>query len=242
MNSMKKFFLIILLIGLGIIGHSQSTFSGWTALFNSVKLGKKTSLLNDMQWRSTDELQYTQTVLLRSGLNYSLSKKLGITAGYAYISNRRTLNTVTGYLPEHRIWEQLLLNHKISRIAVTHRLRFEQRFISKAVVEDHDLETDGYSTAYRARYFIRNLIPFKNEAVFTKGVFAAVQNEVFLNCGNKSAVNGKTFDQNRFYLAAGYRLGKSLDLEAGYMYQYVVGRGDQTVNNNIVQLAGYLRL
>lgn len=239
---MKKTVFLFSLICFSAIVSAQSTFSGWTALFNSIKLGNKTSLLSDLQLRSTDELQQVQTILLRSGLNYSLSKKTAVTAGYAYVDNRRSVNGISGLLPEHRIWEQFLINHKLSRIAITHRFRLEQRFISKGVVEGQDLKTDGFSNANRFRYFIRNMIPVGNAKAFNQGFFGAVQNEVFLNFGNKSAVNGKTFDQNRLYLAAGYRFGKTFDLEAGYMYQFVEGRGNQSVNNNIIQLAGYLRI
>jgi hypothetical protein len=55
-------------------------------------------------------------------------------------------------------------------------------------------------------------------------------------------VNNEIFDQNRLYLALGYRLRKSFDLEAGYLNQYINGRGKTFGNNHILQLAGYVRL
>jgi len=165
-----------------------------------------------------------------------------VTAGYAFIHNYRKLGNAEGYLPEHRTWEQFLYNHAVKRLLVTHRLRVEQRFISKAIVENNELKADGNMYANRFRYFIRNILPFKKTPVFTKGVFAALQNEVFFNFGDKSAVNGKTFDQNRLYIATGYRFHKSFDLEAGYMNQYISGRANASTNNHTIQLAGYLRL
>ena len=95
--------------------------------------------------------------------------------------------------------------------------------------------------ANRFRYFIRNILPLNAEPGFSKGMFAALQNEVFLNFGNKENVNGKTFDQNRLYMAVGYRFSKSFDLEAGYMNQYINGRNND-VNNHIAQIATYIRL
>jgi hypothetical protein len=62
------------------------------------------------------------------------------------------------------------------------------------------------------------------------------------NVTDANNINNKFFDQNRFYAAAGWRLRKELDLEAGYMNQFVEGRGEAYVNNNVVQLAIYLRL
>jgi hypothetical protein len=222
----------------------QKQFSGWFAVFNSTKLGKKTTLLNDVQLRSTDEVQHLQTLLVRSGLQYSLTNKLGLTLGYAAIDNRRQLSGVTGYLMEHRIWQQLIYNHKTGPVFIQHRLRSEQRFIPGARINNsNELEKDGFGNAYRLRYFIRNIVPLKKQTgAFTEGVFTSLQNEVFINTGNKSNVNGKTFDQNRLYVAGGYRLNKKIDLEAGYMYQYIQGRNNASTHNHIAQIATYLRL
>jgi hypothetical protein len=223
--------------------QAQSQFSGWFANFNTVKLGKKTSLLNDVQLRSTDNINHLSTLLIRSGLQYSITKKLGLTVGLASIDNRREASGVTGYLAEYRIWQQLIYNHKTGPVLIQHRLRNEQRFIPTPKVENNELKRDGHANAYRLRYFIRNILPLnKQTGPYTKGAFAALQNEVFINTGNKSAVNRKTFDQNRLYLAGGYRLNAKFDLEAGYMYQYIQGRAGASTHNHIAQIATYLRL
>lgn len=239
---MKKNLILLLLMFATHAVRSQSQFSGWLASFNTIKTGKKTSIHSDFQLRSSDEFARVQTLLLRAGLNVHLNKKLIVTAGYAYIHNYRQIGSVDGYAPEHRIWEQLLYNHKLKTLLVSHRFRLEQRFISKVVVSNNDLQTDGYVNANRFRYFLRNILPFNKQSTFTHGMFATLQNEVFLNFGNKRNVNGKTFDQNRFYVAAGYRFNKSFDLEAGYMNQYINGRANAFTNNHIIQLASYLRL
>jgi hypothetical protein len=221
---------------------AQSQFSGWLASFNTFKTGKKTSIHADVQWRSSDELKHTQTLLLRSGLNVHLTKQLIVTGGYAFVHNRRTVGSVSGYAPEHRIWEQLLYNHKLKNIFVSHRFRLEQRFISKSVVLNNELKNDGSLYANRFRYFIRNVFPLQQQPAFTKGIFAALQNEVFVNIGNTANVNGKFFDQNRLYLAMGYRLNSSFDLETGYLNQYISGRNKTFTNNHVWQVASYLRL
>ncbi|RYY60962.1 MAG: DUF2490 domain-containing protein [Chitinophagaceae bacterium] len=220
--------------------RSQTQYSGWLASFNTIKTGKHTSIHSDVQLRSNDGIEHVQTLLLRAGLNYHAGKKFIITAGYAFVHNRRSTAGISGYLPEHRIWEQVIYNHKLSRVNVSHRLRIEQRFISRAAVDGNELVRNGHFTANRIRYFIRNVIPFHKAETFRKGPFAAVQNEVFLNFGNKANVNGKGFDQNRFYVAAGYRLNPGLDLEAGYMNQYISLATGRT-NNHIAQLAVYIR-
>jgi hypothetical protein len=240
-NLMKKMILFLSVAFSSGYAFSQSQTSGWLATFNTFKTGKKTSIHNDIQWRSADEFKYTQTLLLRGGFNYHFSKKMIATAGYAFIHNYRSAGSVDGYAPEHRIWEQFIYNHKWKRISIAHRFRLEQRFIGKTTVVNNELKNDGSMYANRFRYFIRNILPFTDQPAFSKGGYAALQNEVFLNFGNKENVNGKIFDQNRLYLAVGFRFSGSFDLEAGYMNQYINGRNND-VNNHIIQIASYIRL
>ena len=234
------FFLFLAIVFCSVI-QAQSQFSGWLASFNTFKLNNKFSLHFDAQLRSTDDLKNVQTILLRPGLNFHASKSWVLTTGYAYVRNRRSVGSVSGLLPEHRIWQQALFNHKLKNVAVAHRFRFEERFISKARITDDELEANGSDRAFRFRYFIRGVVPFSSQPAFSKGPFFALQNEVFLNTGDRSAVNGKAFDQNRLYAAFGYRLAGKIDLEAGYMNQYTSTRTAFT-NNHIAQIAVYKRL
>ncbi len=232
----------IIKLAIALETNAQTQFGGWVADFNTIKLGKKTSLHSDFQLRSTHQLKHTQTLLLRAGLNVKTGKKFTLTAGYAYIHNRRTVTGVSGYTPEHRLWQQAVFAHSIKRLSVSHRARLEQRFIGRPVVQASELQTNGSVYANRFRYFNRSVLPLRKSAAFGKGMFAALQNEVFINFGNTSTVNGEYFDQNRFYLATGYRLNPQTDLEIGYMNQYINGRGSAFTNNHIIQVAGYLRL
>jgi hypothetical protein len=108
-------------------------------------------------------------------------------------------------------------------------------------VNGNELATDGFDFAQRLRYFVRAIYPLKKSTAFTKGSFISLQNELFLNIGNTDAVNGKFFDQNRAYGSIGYRFSPVFDLEIGYMNQYISGRSSN-ISNNILQLAGYLRI
>jgi hypothetical protein len=238
--------LIFLFIGgLLIIGNvcvSQTTFNGWFAVNNMFRLDKKFSVHLDVQARSTDQLEHLNTFIFRPGLNWHFRKNMIATVGYGYFHSRRQMSGVSGYVPEQRIWQQLVVNHNAGFVPIQHRFRLEQRFISKYEVENGDLKAQGNSFANRFRYFNRAMIPFNGSKPFVKGAFGAIQNELFLNIGDKSAVNGKFFDQNRFYLALGYRLSAKFDLEAGYMNQYVSGSNDNLSRAHILQLATYLRL
>ena len=86
------------------------------------------------------------------------------------------------------------------------------------------------------------MIPFaKPSGAFNKGLFGAIQNEVFFNIQNKDKVINNFFDQNRVYMAVGYSFSPKMDVDAGYMNQLVKG-ATTDVSNNIVQLALYTRL
>ncbi|HEX2629147.1 MAG TPA: DUF2490 domain-containing protein [Chitinophagaceae bacterium] len=240
----QKILLVLFIVSLQHTVFSQSQFSGWLASFNTFKTGKKTSIHFDAQLRSSDEFKQVQTLLLRPGINFHVRKNITLTAGYAFIANRYRLGGITDMAIEHRIWEQVLINQKIKKITLAHRFRMEQRFLPKLTIENGDLAADGHNVMLgRLRYFARGILPLtKTEGSFARGPFVALQNEVFVNIFNKDKVNGKFFDQNRAYLAMGYRLNPKADLEIGYLNQYVNGAGNAFTNNHVVQVAGYLRL
>jgi hypothetical protein len=258
---------------------AQTQFAAWAGTFQNYKLTPRVGFYFDAQWRSTDQVKQMHSLLLRPGINFYLTPALTGTVGYAFIQQQRVSAGVTGYLPEHRIWEQLTFTHPLGiagptpahgqtgasantgagasgnngpagplasaaaharhrvNATLTHRLRLEQRFIPRHHAEGNALVQNGHHQANRLRYFARAIVPLSKQ-----GWFAAVQNEVFVNVGNTSMVNGKFFDQNRAYIAAGYRLSKQFDMEVGYMNQYISGAGANSTNNHIVQVATYVRL
>jgi len=225
----------------GKLLHAQAQFSGWFGNFSSFKLSNKLSIHFDGQLRSTDDIEHISTLLLRTGLNLNLRKNMIGTAGYAYIRNRREIGNVSGYAPEHRIWQQFIVSHPVINTTLSHRFRLEQRFIAKSEVDNNELKNEGNVYANRFRYFFRTMVPL-GDKLQEKTPFIALQNEVFVNFGDKSGVNGEFFDQNRAYLAFGYRFSQRFDAEIGYMNQYINGRNNSFTNNHILQLATYLRL
>lgn len=278
----RPFMLVSLFLGvLSGTTMAQTQFAGWLGTFQNYKLTSKTGLYLDAQVRSTEQVQQVHALLLRPGVNIYFNPALTGTVGYAYIHQQRTASGLTGYIPEHRIWQQLMYTHPVRwghtaasssghphrahTAMLTYRLRLEQRWLPKVQAEGDHLVRNGYAHAGRLRYFARGVIPLSGsrpaggtatpsslgagssnssgkEAPFTQGFFAAVQNEVFANISGSSAVNGKFFDQNRAYLALGYRCNPQLDLEMGYMNQYISGTGTNSTNNHILQVATYLRL
>jgi len=265
---------LMLMAGLTFAGirpaQAQAQFSGWLATFQNYKLSPKWGVYFDIQYRSTDQWKQMNSLLIRPGVNYYFKPNLIGTVGYAIIPQQRISGGVTGYMPEHRVWEQLIvthnarLSHKARMTGIQHRFRLEQRSIPKFHADGNSLVHDKHVYAGRFRYFTRAVIPIggvrtvtappadgsmassvrpgATSKAFTSGFFAAVQNEIFLNIGDNSAVNKKVFDQNRAYLAVGYRCSKQFDVEMGYLNQYINGAGRNSTANHVLQVATYVRL
>lgn len=246
-----KFIPIIFFIGVLISSNHCSQaqtvheFSGWFAFFGSYKINDKFGIHFESQLRSSDQWEQLRNYIIRVGVNYQVKKNMVATLGYAYIGHHRTIMGVSGWGPEHRIWEQFILNKSYSiaghATSLQHRFRLEQRFISTSVVDGDKLKTENFQFMQRLRYFARSIFPLQPTTSFTNGVYVSLQDEIFLNIQNASVTTGKFFDQNRAYFSLGYRVSRKFDFEFGYMNQFIVGRNNNVVNN-ILQLATYLRL
>lgn len=238
---MRKILLLAIFSFTALLLQAQTVTqnTGWLLFLNSTKFNEKWGLHFDFQLRSQNNWDGVRNVLVRPGITYYINKSSNATLGYLYTPTFLQNNSVVGgvspksTLTEHRIWQQYIYSHQPWKgAALSHRFRLEQRFIER--------QTDDLF-AQRFRYFFRLVQPLqKQEGAFTKGVFAALQNELFFNIQNKDQLNGSLFDQNRAYLAIGYRVSKSFDIEAGYLNQAVKGASANTVNN-VVQLALYTR-
>lgn len=234
---MKKIILsavVLIIMASGkLYAQTQHQNSGWFMLLNNTKFNDKWGLQFDVQLRSADDWGYLRNTLVRPALQYFINNKHNVALGYLWqTTHTESAGSPDLTLHEHRIFEQYIYSHKIKSVFASHRFRVEQRFIGRT-------GEDVFSQ--RFRYFFRLIQPLqKAQPTFTKGPFVALQNEVFLNIQNKDKINNSVFDQNRLYLAAGYRFSKQFDLEAGYMNQATHGVSNNTVNN-IIQLAVYTR-
>lgn len=217
-----------------VASAQTNELSGWAAWFHTQRFSKHWGASFDGQFRSTHHADYLKNVLLRPSVNYYFDNK-SATLGYAYVTaNGRTATGDKTFRPENRLFEQFIITQKAGvNTQLTHRFRLEQRFLGETSTQQ-----DVFSQ--RVRYFVRGVIPFNNDAVFTKGTFLALQNEAFANVQNKAKINNHFFDQNRAYVAVGYRINKMVDVEAGYLNQYIQ-QTQAYVINHVAQVALYTR-
>jgi hypothetical protein len=165
----------------------------------------------DFQYRDWQLLGDREQLLLRSGFTYQPKEAdVKFTLGFANITTGQFGTDVDNPVSENRIYQEALFSNTIlKRLLLTHRFRYEQRW-----VENQDLRT-----RYRYNLFIN--VPFKGTTL-TKGTpYFAFYNEIFIN-GERNIGNGRTvefFDRNRTYLGGGYALTNNLRLQAGWMKQ-----------------------
>ncbi|RSK38665.1 DUF2490 domain-containing protein [Mangrovimonas spongiae] len=181
--------------------------------FNESQFGVQ----GDIQYRNWNIMGDLEQLLLRSGVTYTpKNTTLKLTLGYAHITSG-VLGESNDTSTESRIYQEALLPQKIGKhIHLTHRFRYEQRF-----VEDQD-----FRTRYRYNLFMN--IPFNKQGTFAKNtIYAALYNELFIN-GQQDIGDNRTvefFDRNRTYLGIGYVLNPKIKFQLGWMNQKTNAQG-----------------
>jgi hypothetical protein len=121
------------------------------------------------------------TLILRPGLGYLIRPWVSVWLGYAWVPE--FIDATSERLDEHRIWEQLIMEHKTSYgFLFQSRSRFEQRFSRGAVAH-------RFRQGARFNYQPKQSIP----------IGVVLWDELFLGItGNAWAKQG--FDQNRLFV------------------------------------------
>ncbi|WP_438962635.1 DUF2490 domain-containing protein [Nonlabens sp.] len=221
MTGLKKHLLLVILMvsSMTTYGQSvdQSQTGAWYMYFYNTKFENSNwGIQGDFQYRDWQGLGDMEQLLLRSGLTYNpKNTNVTLTLGYAHITSGEygDSNATSG---ESRIYQEALLPQKIGkRFYLTHRFRYEQRFV----------EHQDFRTRYRYNLFLN--VPLNKTDLSKKAIYLALYNELFINgqtdIGNDRSV--ELFDRNRTYIGAGYALTDKLRLQLGWMNQKTVNWG-----------------
>lgn len=197
----------------------------WANAFVDHAVTQRTALWFDGHWRRMDLGGPPQQLLLRPGMQVTLRPGLRVGGGYAYIATAPYGESPNAApLREHRAWQQLTLGHAALNLALTHRLRTEQRWVAPLV--DDELGSLRYQQ--RLRYFVRARRPI---GAATYG-FAA--NEFFLPVGHREGEQRRL--QNRAQLGVGVPLSERQRVEIGYLHQWnrITPRETHEINHTLV--------
>jgi hypothetical protein len=145
------------------------------------------------------------------------------------------------FQPEFRSTIQVALSQPMGRVNITQRYRYEFRFFGKELPTDGTKGDDYYagmadsgSRKGRFRYMLRAIIPLNHQKMEPKTYYINVYNELMIGIGHNVKPE-RIFDQNRAFLALGYKFSPAFRVELGYLNQYVP-KGATSDMNNVVQM------
>jgi Protein of unknown function (DUF2490) len=194
--------------------------NAWLMYFGDHKISDKWGIHLEAQWRRNGFFTNPQQLLLRTGINYYFNAQAFATVGYCFVETY----PYGGYpaktsFPENRFWEQLQIKTQLNRFEWVSRFRLEQRFSKIPVLVAAAYEPGDAVYTNRFRLLNRFSLPFKGKAIVDKSFYISTYDEMLVNFGDNVAAN--TFDQNRAYIALGYKVPKLGRLEVGYMLQTI---------------------
>lgn len=202
---MKKYLIAFTLV-LGLTAQAQDkNFRAWGTLNTNQKIDKKFNFQSDVQYRTYNDLDQFNQLLVRGGLGYNLTENNNnLLLGYAFVHTRVPIidDDYTTF-NEHRIYQQFNTKHSLSKVGLNHRFRFEERLMNDDIY-------------FRFRYQLTATIPLNKPSIQKDAWFVKASNEIFLN-----AIKQNNFDRNRLNVNLGYVLSPTLTVEAGYMKQHV---------------------
>ncbi|MDN3491376.1 DUF2490 domain-containing protein [Winogradskyella bathintestinalis] len=181
----------------------DSNLGNWLIYIGNKKLNNKWNIHNEIQYRNYNGIGDLEQLLLRTGLGYNITEKSNILLGYGYILSENYLDDTDDKtsVNEHRIFQQFTTKQNVGKVGLSHRYRFEQRFVE-----------DDFKM--RLRYFLGLNIPLQYREEGKNPLYLSIYNEIFLN------TESSVFDRNRVYGGLGYKFSKNLRLELGYMNQF----------------------
>ena len=176
----------------------------WYILASNSKITEKLSIQLQSKLRFFELTSEIQQFKIRTGAKYRIMKGLSAGIGYAYFRNDFSyLSDTPPSFDEHRIVEDIYLDHNIGKTKIDHRARLENRFIVT------NGETD---TRHWFRYMAKFTFPFLD--VWSADVY----NEMWLNVGDEP-----TFAQNWLGIGLGYKFSKLINCRVGYQKIHLDG-------------------
>ena len=214
LKSTKTAALIALLMLPVLVISQESNFGNWLLYIGNKQINQKWNFHNEVQYRNYEAIGDLEQLLIRVGLGYNITdNNNNLLLGYGYILSNNYLGDVNEKIlvNEHRIFQQFISKQNVGKLKLSHRYRFEQRFI------ENDFKL-------RLRYFLGLKYPLTNTDKNGYKLYISAYNEIFLN------TRTSVFDRNRLYGGLGYKVNSNINLEIGYMNQFFENSGRDQLN------------
>src|SRR5687767_2192918 len=160
----SRAYLIIFCSCLSFILHAQKQVNDqslfWLASVNDIRFNEHWGLNADLHFRSFNFMSHPYNYILRARGDYYFNESLSAGMGYGHMWTTAFTVPRSPFSNENRITQQVQLNSKIGRVAISSRWRLEQRWQQKIVNNER---TADYRFTVRPRYAMTFIYsPFKN--------------------------------------------------------------------------------
>jgi len=178
------------------------------------KIANDTSLFLEFQPRVGGDFESLSLFIARGAIGYHLNFNWSLWQGYGWVP---TFTDNSGRNDEHRFFQQLLGAHTAGDFTIINRTRFEQRLLEQPS-----------QTSYRLRHLVR----FNYQPESFGKIYLGTYNEIFLNLNSVDSPGLKSgIDQNRLFLGLGYAWSNKINLEFGYIYNYIRNANQDLTNH-----------
>jgi hypothetical protein len=184
---------------------------------NQLSFNPKWYWANEAEIRYFMENNRLNNLIMHTHLHHRITSTLDIALGLSYsLQNPQFPDAVsTLTVPEIRPFQEITNNQVLGkRVSLSHRLRFEERFVSK---NDGNVILDGYNFNYRVRYRPQLNINLSKTDSKTP-VNLRIADEIMLNFGGEILYNH--FDQNRVIVSFEKTLSKNFSLDFNYSHWF----------------------
>lgn len=208
---MKWCIYIFLFLFVATPVFSQKIQTGsWNVANVKFTVNEHWNAFSELQIRSVSLYNHFYYYELKGAVTYSFQKNYSFSIGTGLYNTFNGGDDYEGFSKqkEFRLWQQFIMNQKLSVLYIEQRYRSEQRFLK--------------TYANRFRYRLNICVPINKLEIVEKTLFAVINNEVFLT--DQLPV----FRRNRFYFGGGYRFTNKFALQMGRMNQ-----ADYTTNNHV---------
>ena len=160
---------------------------------------------------------------IQPSIIYTYSPNLNVTGSLTY--NYQRSNPDVPYFKEWRTWEQVVYGHRIAHGRMTHRMRYEQRFIKNE-------KTGEWPMTTRLRYQLGFNIPLQGKTLDA--------GEFYFNCYDEAyftltvppgTVRSALYSENWLYAGIGYQTKNKGRIEVGPLLQFNVRDIEQDLRN-----------